>query len=74
MALASKVKIDFLRQDTCAYIKISDNGIGMNAHRMDTCKGIGCKNLFSRVALLWGKIDLRSVYTKGATIVGQLSI
>ena len=47
----------------------TDNGVGFNSKDTDTKKGLGMKNIESRVSLLNGKYSIGSEIGKGFKIV-----
>jgi signal transduction histidine kinase len=70
---ASKVDIQFeLLENNTLNLFIKDNGIGFNLN--DKRKGIGLKNMQSRVNKLNGVFEVSSIINKGTTIFVSCSI
>ena len=65
-AEASKVKISFKPKKNVICLSISDDGKGFDIHK--SRKGIGLKNIASRVNELEGKVNFQSEINKGTTI------
>ncbi len=55
-------------------LKIQDYGIGFDTAQIEQSKGIGWQNIYSRVSMLNGKIDLDSQIGKGTVIQVNFSI
>jgi two-component system, NarL family, sensor kinase len=51
---------------------ISDDGIGIDVSKIEKSEGIGWKNIYSRVAMLNGKIEIQSQKDTGTTILISL--
>lgn len=47
-------------------INIQDNGIGFDTKEINNSQGIGWKNIFARIELINGKIDIQSEKNKGS--------
>lgn len=58
-----KLKSEFI------HIHIADNGTGFDVDSIDQSQGIGWKNIFARIKLLNGKIDIRSEKNKGSQFI-----
>jgi len=65
-AEANKVKISFKPKKTVICLSISDDGKGFDIHK--SRKGIGLKNINSRVNEIEGKVNFESEINKGTTI------
>ena len=63
---AKNVKIAFDLMDGSVYLTIEDDGVGFNADSKS--KGIGLKNMRSRVSKLNGNFNIKSAMDKGTTI------
>jgi signal transduction histidine kinase len=63
---AKNVKIEFDLMDGSVYLYIIDDGVGFDADSKS--KGIGLKNMRSRVSKLNGNFNIKSVKDKGTTI------
>ncbi len=55
-------------------LEISDNGVGFNTDEIDKSEGIGWKNIFSRIAMLNGNINVKSVKEKGTNLMVSIPI
>ena len=65
-AEASKVKIGFKAKKNVICLNISDDGKGFDIHK--SRKGIGLKNISSRVRELEGKVNFDSKINEGTTV------
>ncbi len=64
---AKLVKINFELKDNFILLEITDDGIGFEINKVK--KGIGLKNIASRVEDLGGDLDINSMRGKGTTIL-----
>ena len=65
---ASEIWISFANKDginTCDYI---DNGVGFNCSNAENQKGLGMKNIDSRISFLQGTIEIDSEINKGIVV------
>jgi signal transduction histidine kinase len=65
---ASEVFINFKQvnnKNTCLY---SDNGIGFNSDSNASKKGLGMKNIESRITFLHGTFEIKSAINKGVSV------
>lgn len=67
-AKASQITLSVFKKENNLYVRISDNGIGFDTNKLDESKGIGWKNIFSRVSLLNGIVDVHSSRGKGTNV------
>ena len=65
---ANKIVVFIEKLSNRLNIQISDNGVGFNTNDIDKSKGIGWKNIFSRVSLLNGNVDVNSSPGKGTNL------
>lgn len=65
---ASEVSIQLLKKDNRLNVVVEDNGIGFNVSELNSSKGMGLKNIESRVDSLHGKYDIDSGKGAGTTI------
>ena len=65
-AKASHIKIGFEQKNSLILLSIRDNGVGFNTAKAR--KGIGLKNIDSRVRELEGKAEIFSKIGHGTTI------
>jgi two-component system NarL family sensor kinase len=66
---ASNILLDFYKKDENIILKYSDNGIGFIEDDDSTKKGLGMKNIESRVELLNGSFTIKSEPNKGVKVV-----
>ncbi len=69
---AKKVKISFTKVKDNLFVSIEDDGIGFDIETKN--KGIGIKNIKSRVKDLGGRIYINSVKNKGTKITIEISL
>lgn len=72
-AKASVVRINMYKKNGVQTLFISDDGIGMDTSNLDSFHGMGWKNIFARVALLPGKINVHSEFNKGTSLTVQIT-
>lgn len=65
---AEKINIDLSISDNGLKLLIKDNGVGFNASEINNSKGIGWRNIYSRVSILNGEINVNSQEGKGTQI------
>ena len=65
---ATQIEINMSRENNNVSLTISDNGKGFDTTKIEESKGIGLKNIYSRLAILNGKIDIVSEINKGTKI------
>ncbi|WP_422090761.1 tetratricopeptide repeat-containing sensor histidine kinase [Tenacibaculum ovolyticum] len=66
-AKAEKVTLAFSKDDQHIIIELKDNGVGFNSKKGK--KGIGIKNIKSRVKKLNGSVEFLSELTKGTSLI-----
>lgn len=66
---ASVVSIVFDENDGKIVCKYSDNGIGFDSENLKSQKGLGMKNIESRIIFLNGSITIKSAINKGTNVV-----
>jgi signal transduction histidine kinase len=69
---ASEIRLSMTQNDGNIILDLSDNGMGFDTSTIDASKGIGWKNVFARVKLLNGSVDLHSERISGTRI--QISL
>ena len=69
---ASKIVIQLTRHNGTLTLMVEDNGIGFRAD--DTYKGMGLKNIQSRVAALEGSWNTDSVLGHGTTNIIEIPV
>jgi signal transduction histidine kinase len=65
---AKNMTIELKKMGTEILLLITDNGIGLDVSNIEKSKGIGWKNIHSRVAMLNGTIDIQSIKNSGTKI------
>ncbi|MFC2111415.1 tetratricopeptide repeat protein [Bacteroidota bacterium] len=65
---AAEISIDLERINKKVLLKIEDNGKGFDVSKIDQSKGIGWKNIYSRLSMINGQIDIKSGLDKGTVI------
>ncbi|MDR6844825.1 ATP-binding protein [Flavobacterium granuli] len=66
-ANASKIKVEFKKQNNNIVLKISDDGVGFNINRAK--KGIGLQNIKTRTIECAGTLEIKSKKEEGTTIL-----
>lgn len=69
---AKKVKVSFTKKENGVIYSIEDDGIGFNS--LEKSKGIGLKNIRSRVKDLGGKVTVNSEKNIGTIIIIEISL
>jgi two-component system, NarL family, sensor kinase len=73
-AKATQIELDIQKLLNTLTIHIKDNGVGFNTDDLDKSKGIGWKNIYSRISMLNGHIKLTSELQKGTRVFISLNI
>jgi two-component system, NarL family, sensor kinase len=71
---ASLINLKIEQEEHKLQVMLEDNGIGFDTKEIGRSKGIGWKNIFSRVAMLNGTIEIESEFQKGTKIIINLVI
>ena len=66
-ANATKIKVEFKKQNDNLILKITDDGIGFNINRAK--KGIGLQNIKTRTIECEGTLDIKSKKDEGTSII-----
>ncbi|PVX46150.1 histidine kinase [Flavobacterium sp. 103] len=66
-ANATKIKVEFKKQNDNLILKISDDGVGFNINRAK--KGIGLQNIKTRTIECEGTLEIKSKKEEGTTII-----
>jgi signal transduction histidine kinase len=66
-ANATKIKVEFKKQNDNLVLKISDDGVGFNVNRAK--KGIGLQNIKTRTIECEGTLEIKSKKEEGTTII-----
>ena len=67
-ANASKINLNLSSGKDHLLVEIVDDGVGFDTNQIKNSKGIGWKNIHSRVDLLGGEIDIYSKLGSGTTV------
>ena len=67
---AKHVKVLFRSEENVLYLTVRDNGVGFNTNAKS--KGIGLKNINSRVKDLNGKVTIESKHNKGTVLFVEI--
>lgn len=67
-AAAQNVIVQLIAKDNKIGITVEDNGKGFDTELLDNAKGIGYKNIQSRLSYLKGKIDIQSKVGQGTSV------
>jgi signal transduction histidine kinase len=65
---ATKIDINMSRENNHISLTIEDNGKGFDTSKISESEGIGWKNIYSRLAILNGKINISSEINRGTKI------
>jgi signal transduction histidine kinase len=65
---AKNIRVELMKLDNEIRLVITDDGIGIDIAKIENSQGIGWKNIYSRVAMLNGSIDIQSVRDSGTKI------
>ena len=69
-AKASKIEVSLNREnDKKLKLSIKDDGIGFDKEEINNSNGIGWKNIYSRLAIINGFMDINSIKNNGTDIV-----
>jgi signal transduction histidine kinase len=66
---ATSISVFFEMIDGKRTCKYSDNGIGFDLNQLQNHKGLGMKNVVSRVAILEGSISIESQMNNGISVI-----
>lgn len=67
-AQANSVIVQLIKNEDGLSLTVEDDGIGFDSKSLKKNKGIGWSNIYSRVNLLKGKLDIQSVPGKGTSV------
>jgi two-component system NarL family sensor kinase len=73
-AKADQIEMNIERNNSDLHISIKDNGIGFDPEKLKESKGLGWKNIFSRISMLDGNIKLESQPQKGTSVYINLKL
>jgi signal transduction histidine kinase len=71
---ATSVQIQLVRHENELTMMIEDNGKGFDTSQMPIFKGIGLKNIISRIDFLNGKVNFDSSPNRGTTVIVEVPI
>ncbi|WP_264208501.1 sensor histidine kinase [Flavobacterium shii] len=66
---ATQISIDFDEQNGVKIGTYLDNGIGFDSENVENLKGLGMKNIESRISFLDGTLEINSAINKGILVV-----
>ena len=66
---STKINLSFEEKNGFVYCMFSDNGKGFDLKKIENQKGLGMKNIESRVSFLGGDINIHSEIDKGTQVV-----
>ncbi|QKJ64557.1 sensor histidine kinase [Flavobacterium sp. M31R6] len=66
---ATSISVFFEEIDGKRTCKYSDNGIGFDLNQLENHKGLGMKNVVSRVAILEGSLSIESQMNNGISVI-----
>ncbi|MBL7848840.1 MAG: sensor histidine kinase [Cyclobacteriaceae bacterium] len=73
-AAADRIYITLRRDGNAVFLSMADNGVGFDQALVTQSKGLGWKNIFSRIAMLNGNIDVQTNPGTGTSINIQFAI
>lgn len=65
---STKINLSFEERNGITYCEFSDNGKGFDLKKIESQKGLGMKNIESRVSFLGGDLDIYSEVDKGTQV------
>jgi signal transduction histidine kinase len=71
---ADRIHLDIHRGNETLHINIKDNGVGFDASKLKESKGMGWKNIFSRVSMMNGDINVSSEPSRGTAVFIRLKL
>jgi signal transduction histidine kinase len=71
---ADTITVKIVRSESSMYLSISDNGIGFAKELIAKSTGLGWKNIFSRISMLNGEIDVETESGSGTSINIQFAV
>lgn len=66
---STKITLSFEQNNGFVYCKFSDNGIGFDIVKLENQKGLGMKNIESRVSFLKGALHVDSKLNEGTQVI-----
>lgn len=71
---ADTITVKIVRNESSMHLSISDNGIGFEKELIAKSTGLGWKNIFSRISMLNGEIDVETESGSGTSISIQFAV
>lgn len=71
---ADTITVKIVRSESSMYLSISDNGVGFAKELIAKSTGLGWKNIFSRISMLNGEIDVETESGSGTSISIQFAV
>lgn len=66
---ATKIKLSFFKKNDQYFCEFFDNGVGFDTNKLYKKKGLGMRNIESRVSFLKGDLKLTSEINKGMQVI-----
>jgi signal transduction histidine kinase len=73
-ARANRIYVTLQRDGNALHLSMADNGVGFDQALVTQSKGLGWKNIFSRIAMLNGNIDVQTNPGAGTSINIQFAL
>lgn len=73
-AEATEIYLQLLKQDKLITVSIEDNGKGFDVKQLDHVKGMGLRNIQSRLKLIHGNLEIHSEPEKGTSIHLEINV
>jgi signal transduction histidine kinase len=71
---ADTITVKIVRSESSMHLSISDNGVGFAKELIAKSTGLGWKNIFSRISMLNGEIDVETESGTGTSISIQFAV
>ncbi len=71
---ADTITVKIVRSESSMFLSVSDNGVGFAKELIAKSTGLGWKNIFSRISMLNGKIDVETEAGSGTSISIQFAV
>lgn len=66
---ASEIRINFIEENNSNVCYYKDNGVGFDSENAENQKGLGMKNIDSRISFLNGTLEINSKIGQGVTVI-----
>jgi two-component system, NarL family, sensor kinase len=71
---ADSITVKIVRKESSMYLSIADNGVGFEKELIAKSTGLGWKNIFSRISMLNGEIEVDTEPGSGTNISIQFAV